>query len=250
MERILLISLALAAFCVAIKADQNDDYSSGIIPDRLSVWPKALEDYQELPGSRSPDGRYGFIYPRRNVVETISDPKLYLSRLRPFQILANVPVKYGNLCENTGSSYFVKWAPDSSDAVFYVGGKKGPFHIFAVSVKDHQHASLVDLEVPIRKLVQSSYDHSNAPRFNDYFDFIFIDEDYIRDSNNKPVEVDASWTPNDRRQVLVKCICTNDPKRLEKILWEVVFEGVWDINRACFVEHHFEQITPSRLPPY
>ena len=147
-----------------------------------------------------------------------------------------------------GSGYFVKWQTDSSAALFYVDGKKCPFHIFVVALKKGHVASLVDLETPIRKLVQASYVHSHAPRFNDYFDFIINDGDYIRDASGKIVDVEGYWSLNDHGQVLVKCICTNDPKHLSKIMWEVVFEGVWDINRSHFAQYNFGRIPQSRIP--
>jgi hypothetical protein len=245
--------LILAACLLAadqLTADQNDAYSEGVIPPRLSSWPDRLKDYQELPESRSPDGNFGFIYPKRNVVEKMDDARLYLGQLKPFRILTTLPLQYGNLCENTGSSYSVEWSSDSNGAVFYVGGKKGPFNIFVVSLKQRHAPSVVDLETPIRRLVQSSYEQSNAPRFNDYFDFIFTDGDTVDDLKGGHQEIDSFWNWNDKNQVLVKCICTDDPKRISRPLWEVLFTGTWDVAKQMFVDHHIEQISQDRLPPY
>jgi len=232
------------------KADGTAAYGMDVEPPRLAQWPQVYQDYQLLPESQSPDGRYGFIYPKRTIVEEGTDSKLFLIEQRPFRMVAEIPIEGALLADNAHGAYQVNWARNSSSVVFVVGTKWGPEAVFLIPLARNQCGPIVNLAAEIRKLIQPSYRQSNSLRFNDYFDFIFESEDYICDDRGKSVDTTTSWTVNDKNQVEITCIGTTDPKHLGPNIWEVIFHGVWDIGRSTFVRHEFTRIDQNRLPRF
>ena len=224
------------------------DYGNDVEPARLCDWPAIYSDYQLLPESQSPDGRWGFIYPKRSLVEQMgSPPRLFLVQQTPFRMVMEIPIQGAILADNAHGSYQVNWSADSSAVVFIVGRKWGPEAVFAFLVRGGHPGRTVDLVAQVRKIVQPSYVQSHAPRFNDYYDFIFADEDFMRDTDNRPVAVTTNWTLTWDRKVSIKCICTTDPKHLSEKIWEAIFEGTWDIAANGFIDHKIEVIPRSRL---
>ncbi len=75
-------------------------YDDAEAPPLKAPLPKAYAVYQLLPGSMSPDGRFGMIFPKRNVLFDMFDKgtaRLILVRLAPFRELVDIPLGHSTL---------------------------------------------------------------------------------------------------------------------------------------------------------
>ena len=233
---------------IHVIADGNDDYSAGNEPPRLTPWPDLYNNFQVLPDSQSPENRFAFIYPKHSIVEEKPlDTKLFLISQKPFRVLTEIPIKGAILAENALGSYQVNWAPNSSAAVFIVGRKWGPDAVFVTPVVSGKAGQVLNLTQEVWKLVWPDYQLSGAPRFNDQYEFIFDANDQIRNLQGVLLDESTQWTVNSKGLVTIKCICTNDPKHLDKKDWEIIFEGIWDIGQKKFLHYKIKHISQDRL---
>jgi len=219
-----------------------DTYDEGFEPKPPVPFPTEYKNYQILPGSFSPDNKYGLIYPKRSLLfEEARDGSLsltgdlYLAALNPFQILSEIPLGNSTLSASSRGSYEVDWAKDSSAVLMIESIKWGPDKVFLVPLHNGKAGKITDLTAEVRKQVQSDYDKSHAPRYNEYFDFIF-DSDYP-----------DRWRVNERGQVEIQCTCTTDPKESETNAWTMKFEGLWDRAKGKFIRKKLQRIVRTPL---
>jgi len=215
---ILILTLALLLFPLWLRAE-GYTYDDGFEPKPPAPFPAEFKDYQILPGSISPDGACGLIYPKRSVVLDLDKPGLYLAQLKPFLILKEIPLTH-DLESGAHGSYDVDWAKDSSLFLVTEGSKWGPDSVFLVTMNHGKVGSITNLITEIRKKLQSAYNKVKAKveRYNDYYDYIF-------DSDN----VEGWNIVNHNRQIDIWCICTTNPKPPRAGAWEADFAGLWDI---------------------
>jgi hypothetical protein len=86
--------------------------------------------------------------------------------------------------------------------------------------------------------VLPDFKKSKAARYNEYYDFVFEDED----------ENTAGWKLHENGHVLIDCTCTTDPKELDAHRWAVRFKGTWDIESGRFLQKDFTRIPPRPNP--
>jgi len=215
--RILSLSLLLAATVSA----QGPAYDDGVVPQPPAPFPTALKDYQILPDTASPDGKYALIYPRRDVLFSLKDYELYLVTLNPFQIRAIIPRHWSNLTANTHGSYQVIWWKDSTAVLVIEGAKWGPDKVFLATLRKGHVDSLSDLTQRVVEAVTDDFKNSGAEPFNDYYDFIFYSEGNDADA----------WRFLDSQQIAINCILTTDPKDIVEHRWTVRFQGLWSISK-------------------
>jgi hypothetical protein len=217
-------------------------YGGGEEPTPPEPLPSAYRDYQVLPGTLSPDQHFGLLYPKRSVLYELHDYGLFLVAFRPFRRLSRLPLGYSSLSLNARCDYACRWAADSSAVVFVAGSRWGPVRVSAVSLRAGSVRHRVELSTQVRRLVRPDFVRSGAPRYNDYYDFVFS-EDYL-DAERRYTEIPAEtgWVPDTTGRVHVDCLCTNSPKFLAPGDWKVHFTGVWDFERSCFTEHRLVRI--------
>ncbi len=233
MKPLVLLSLLLPLLSHAVAAEQT--YGSGYEPKPPIPFPSAYKDYQILPETFSPDKQFAFIYPKRSLLYTTMNCSLFLAALNPFHVLSRVPTGYTNLAENARGYYAARWSKDSATAVFVAGSRWGPEKVWALQVRGGKVAKQIDLTAEVRRQVLPDFKKSHAPRYNEYYDFVFEDEN------------DEGWKPDGKGHVMIDTTCTTDPKELEAHRWAVRFKGTWDIEGSKFLQKEFRRIPPTPL---
>jgi hypothetical protein len=239
-----VLSVFLALAGTSLGAEQT--YGSGYEPKPPVPFPAAFHDYQILPRSISPDQKYAFIYPKRSRLHEVPDIRLFLVTLRPFHIVSELPIQGRSLTANAHGYYTVNWAADTSASVFIVGAKWGPDQVWLTQLRDGNAAKLTDLTRVVRRQVLSNYKESRAPRYNDYYDFIFEGDDDWSVMDDGLTTLQRGWDLDSKGHVIVDTVCTTDPKELEPDRWAVRFKGTWDIASSQFIEKSITPL-PKRL---
>jgi hypothetical protein len=234
-SKICLVFILMVGGVASSKADQNDDYSSGVIPSSSRPFPEQFKDYQILPTSISPDKQYALIYPKRSVLYDLEEFSLYLVALNPFRILTIIPLYWTNLTRNSHGSYEVKWSKDSSAVIVVEGSKWGPSKSFLVTIRKGYASSITDLTDHIRFEVIDGFWKSKAEPFNAAFDILFSGVNEMDFLNSNQIQINYE--------------CTSDPKSLKKRPWDVRFEGVWDIPKGVFTSKRIIPVPPISPEP-
>lgn len=196
-------------------------------------------DDRILPGSIAPDGRYGLLYPKEEILDEIDrEDHLLLVALKPFHVLTEISPDISLL--RAHSSYLVSWAKDSSAVLVNVQAKWGPAKVLVLSIHNGRAGRVVDLAPVVEKLVRPAYKKAKAQRhgktsvepFNNEVDFIF-ERDY--EHLGTPVSAQETWSAEEPGKVIITCFCTNNPKIPDAHTWAVRFDGVWSVVRGKFV---------------
>lgn len=238
----LLIISALAT-SLAWAQSQAERYTSGEEPTLPEPIPATYRDYQVLPGSLSPDQHYALLYPKRLLIYSLSTYGLFLVTFRPFTVLCQLPLGHSNLCRNARCYYACQWAANSSAVVLVAGSRWRPERVSAVSLRNGRLVCCVELTSQVRRLVREDFVRSGAKNYNDYYDFVFS-ECYLDEGRFTEIPLERGWEPDTMGRVHVNCVCTNNPKLPGPKDWTVHFSGEWDLNRAVFVERHFNRTAP------
>ena len=206
--------------------------------------PAEFNGYELLPGTTSPDGKFGLIYPRiksdpgyANEL-SVPNPALVLVALPAGTPVTNVPLGFSTLTLGN-SSYYATWNKTSTAVLIVEGIKWGADKVFLVDIAGKPRIS--DITAEIRKILQPLFARSGAPRFNDTFDFIFDYENRLK-CERKQVVFDSGWQFGPDQTVLVNCTCTTDPKKIEPKRWTVNFTGTWDIKTGRFTATHVQDL--------
>ena len=230
-NRLQALPLALA-FILALPTlplRAQDDPAGKAALTSPEAFPAAYKDDEILADSVSPDGKYGLIFPKRDLVPDMQDPKLFLVALKPFRVLTEVP-RHNSYLYGGHNSYTVAWSKDSSVVLMIENIKWGPDKAFLVPIHDGKPGKITDLTDEVKNLVRPSYKKSRAEPFNESIDFIFEGDDH--------------WEFNPTGEITVDCTCTTDPKRLDGHSWTMRFQGRWDPAKARFVEKKLTHIPP------
>lgn len=245
MSRTFSIALAWLVLVFRVQLHAEDkSYDEGFEPKPPCPFPSAYADYQILPGSISPNGQYALIYPKRSVLYETKRPRLILISLCPFRLLLDV-ARPRSLAGNSHGYYTVRWAEDSSAVLAVAGIKWGPEKVWLVPANRARAGRVTDLTAEIRKVVSPDFKKSKAPRYNDYFDFIFESEPTQSVVTGEPF-AERGWDINAHAQVVIHCTCTTDPKEMDDPSWTVRFQGTWDIPTGRFIEKSFTRIQRGR----
>lgn len=230
-----LVVLSVFLLSLGNSVAEEETYSSGYEPKPPVPFPAELKDFQILPGTISPDQTFGFIYPKRSRLYVLERYDLFVAALKPFRTLSKISLGHSNLARNAKCYYAASWSKDSATAVFVVGSRWGPEKVWLLQLH-HRNVAKTDLTAAVRQQVLPDYKKSQAERYNDYFDFVFEEEN----------EDTSAWKLDDNGHVLIDTTCTTDPKELEPHGWTVRFKGAWDIAGGRFVEKSFKRLPPKR----
>jgi len=221
---LLLLCLLVVCGCAADRP-RDKSYDHGYEPRPPERFPKAYKDYQILPGSISPDGKLALIYPRREVVFSLPEGGLYLVKLKPFQILKEIP-EACSLAASAHGSYGVNWAPDSATVIVLEERKWGVEGAYWVRIHGGEATEPFDLASEVRKELLPYYKESGAPSYNDSIDFVFDSGEF------------NTWSPRNDGRVTIDCVCASDPREheLDEGRWTMRFRGTWDMNSWRFTD--------------
>jgi len=191
--------------------------------------PAQYADFLIASSTVSPDGKYAVIYPTS---ELCDDPKPgaddrcknYLVALKPFAILTTLATKWPEFKNKSHGGISATWKPDSSAALVTLDSKWGPGDIFLYELHDGTLTRSTNLLKKAHDLLLPDYRQAKSGRYNDYFDFIFENED----------DVPICEFTNDRARVRIRGHATTDPKGIDSRIWRGAVEAIWDIAQAKF----------------
>jgi hypothetical protein len=192
--------------------------------------PTKYADYMIAPDSRSPDGKFGVMYPKTKLCG--DDPKTwaakgckdYLVALRPFQILTTLDSEWPEFENKNHGGMRTTWAKDGSAVLVTLDQKWGPNDIFLYEIDNGKVSRSTKLLQSLRDLLVSDCKKALPGQTDDCSDFVFVAEDeegvcQFADSSQVRLHVTASTDPKET------------PGRKE---WVGTADATWDIPKAEF----------------
>jgi hypothetical protein len=180
------------------------------------------KNYLVARATVSPDKKFAVIYPTADFSES-PEAKDYVVALLPFNILRPLETKWPYFQHESHGGISAEWSDDSSVALITLDGKWGPHDIFLLEFQDGKLSRMTNILAKAHDLLLPDYRKAKPERYNEYFDFIFENED------NPICELDGV------RQVLIDGQATTDPKGIPGTrAWDARFKAVWDIAQAKF----------------
>jgi sugar lactone lactonase YvrE len=207
------------------EAESETDSSTGL-PEKYA------KDYLIASSTISPDKKIALIYPKLQAEEAAEEAnhperiKDYLVTLQPFHVLEALPTKFPYFEHEGHGSLEAEWADDSSVALITLDGKWGPRDVFLVELRDGKPSRITNIARKAHDLLLPNYRKSKATRYNDLFDFIFVEDATFKLDGTSRVLIDASaeTSPN---------MMTDDLRSSDRA-WNGHIEAVWDIPQAKF----------------
>jgi hypothetical protein len=151
----------------------------------------------------------------------------------------DLPVIIGNsttLRDRDGG--VVRWAKDSSAVIVFknnlnFGG--GAYEIYVVPIVDGKPGKVTNLESEICKIPHDDFIKDHAKEMNDMAHIPYLIQDGMQTDN---------LTFNESNQIIVDCVCANDPNDNPNDLvlvkgWSAHVTGLWDPIKGKFfkIEH-------------
>ena len=181
------------------------------------------KDYLIAGSTISPDKKMAVIYPTLEVWEaadTANHPeriKDYLVGLQPFQVLKQLDTKWPYFQNENHGGISAEWSDDSSIALITLDAKWGPRDVFLAEFRDGKLGRITNIARKAHDLLLPNYRKSRT-RYNDFFDFVFVEDASFKLEGTSRVLIDASAEtspPSDRG-------------------WRGHVEAVWNIPQAKF----------------
>ena len=202
--------------------------------------PDAFAGYELLPGTTSPTGKFGLIYPSRDALPNIPKPKLLLVALPTGDPIINIPLGNSRLIEGN-SDYYVTWNKASSAVLVVQGGKWGADKVYLARLGS-ERPGITDITGAIRQILQPCDLKSGARPFNSTLGFIFDKGTRVTWNKDNLVASDSGWRFGPGHTVLIDCTCTTDPKEMDPNRWAVNFTGTWDMRANTFTSTHVKKL--------
>jgi sugar lactone lactonase YvrE len=207
------------------EAESESDSSTGL-PEKYA------KDYLIARTTISPDKNTALIYPKLEAEEAAEGAKHperikdYLVALQPFHVLQALPTKFPYFEHEGHGSLEAEWSDDSSVALITLNGKWGPRDVFLIELRDGKPSRITNIARKAHDLLLPNYRKSKATRYNDLFDFIFVEDAAFKLEGTNRVLIDASaeTSPN---------MMTDDLRSSDRA-WNGHVEAVWDIPQAKF----------------
>jgi hypothetical protein len=119
-----------------------------------------------------------------------------------------------------------EWSNDSSVALITLDAKWGPRDVFLVEFRDGKVSRITNIARKAHDLLLPSYRKAKAERYNDIFDFVFVEDASFKLEGTSRVVIDGSaeTSPN---------IMSEDLRPSDRA-WRGHVEAVWDIAQAKF----------------
>jgi sugar lactone lactonase YvrE len=194
--------------------------------------PEYAKDYLVAQSTISPDKKLAVIYPRLEVEEAAEDAnhperiKDYLVSLQPFAILKTLDTKWPQFEHKNHGGISAEWSDDSSVALVTLDSKWGPQDVFLVELRAGNISRITNLLAKAHDLLLPNYRSAKATRYNDYYDFVFVEDTTFKLEGVNRVVIDGSveTSPN---------IMEDDLHSSDRA-WRGHVQAVWDIAQAKF----------------
>ncbi len=213
----------------SVAEEEEKDSSTGL-PDKFS------KKYLVVASTISLDKKFAVICPRLEAEEAAEEAnqperiKDYLVSLHPFQIVGELPTKFPYFEHENHGNLSVEWSGDSSIALITLDAKWGPRDVFLVEFHDGKLGRMTNIARKAHDLLVPNYRKARAARYNDLFDFVFVEDTTFKLEGTGRVLIDASaeTSPN----------ITDDVLRSSDRAWRGHVEAVWDIPQAKFISNN------------
>ena len=215
---------------VAVAADEEsqdevEDSSAGL-PDNYA------KNYLVAQNTLSPDKKFAVIYPTMEAEEAANEAnhperiKNYLVGLQPFAVIKPLDTKWPYFQNESHGGLSAEWSTDNSLALVTLGGKWGPQDVFLVEFHAGKLSRMTNIAQKAHDLLLPNYRKAKAVRYNDLFDFVFVEDTSFKLEGTSRVVIDASaeTSPN---------LMSEDLGRKDRA-WKGHVEAVWDIAQGKF----------------
>lgn len=211
---------------VAVAADEEsqddvEDSSAGL-PENYA------KDYLVAHSTLSPNKKFAIIYPTLEAEEAADEAnrperiKNYLVAFQPFAVIKPLDTKWPYFQHESHGGLSGEWSDDSSVALITLDGKWGPQDVFLVELRDGKVSRMTNIARKAHDLLLPNYRQAKAERYNDLFDFVFVE--------------DASFKLEGTSRVVIDATAQTSPNALglEPRAWTGHVHAVWDIAQAKF----------------
>ena len=206
--------------------DEVADSSVGL-PDKFA------KEYLISRKTISPDKRFAVIYPTLEAEEAADESnhseriKNYLVALQPFAVIKSLDTQWPYFQNENHGGLSAEWSDDSSVALITLDAKWGPRDVFLVEFHDAKLSRITNIARKAHDLLLPNYRKARAERYNDLFDFVFVEDTTFKLEGTSRVVIDAAaeTSPN---------IMSEDLGPTNRA-WRGHVEAVWDIAQAKFI---------------
>src|SRR5262245_16748045 len=199
--------------------EESETDSSTGLPDK---YPK---NYLIARSTISPDKKFAVIYPTSDYAQTFDGAKDYLVVLEPFRILGPLKTERPYHQNQSHGGLSAEWSDDSSVGLITLDGKWGPGDVILVEFRNGKLARMTNILRKAHDLLLPIYRKAKAERYNDYYEFVFME--------------DASFTLDGTSRVLVDANVHTSPNDLglSPDAWRGHVEATWDVKQAKFTSN-------------
>jgi hypothetical protein len=206
--------------------DEGED-SSAELPGEFA------KDYLISRNTISPDKKFAVIYPTLKAAEAADEAnhperiKNYLVALEPFAVIKPLETKWPYFQNESHGGLNAEWSDDSSVALITLDAKWGPRDVFLVEFHAGKLSRMTNIARKAHDLLLPNYRKAKAVRYNDFFDFVFVEDTSFKLEGTSRVVIDASaeTSPN---------LMSEDLKPRDRA-WSGHVEAVWDIAQGKFI---------------
>jgi hypothetical protein len=192
-------------------------------PDAFST------DYVLPKDTVSPNGKYGLIFPDRELSD--NPGRDFVVALDPPQILTLLETDQPDFEGRNHGGYSVEWSDDSSVALVTLDGKWGPHDFVLLELQNGKVTRTTKLGAKIRQLLEPDYRKAKAEPYNDYYHFVFESQDpgipFCTLEKSALVQIDT--------------VATSDPKSTHG--WRARLRAVWDIRTAKVIQQQVTRLS-------
>ncbi len=192
------------------EAESETDSSTGL-PDKYA------KNYLIARSTISPNKKFAVIYPTSDYAQSFDGAKDYLVVLEPFRILGPLKTERPYHQNESHGGLSAEWSDDSSVGLITLDSKWGPGDVLLVEFRDGKLSRMTNILSKAHDLLLPIYRKAKAERYNDYYDFVFME--------------DASFTLDGTSRVVIDANVHTSPNDLglSPDAWHGHVEATWDI---------------------
>jgi len=199
------------------EAESETDFSAGL-PDKYA------KNYLIARSTISPNKKFAVIYPNEDFGDAASEGEInnYLVRLEPFAVLRPLDTKNPYVEHESHGGLSAEWSDDSSVGLITLESKWGPGDVLLVEFPNGKFVRMTNILRKAHDLLAPNWRKAKAERYNDYYDFVFMEDASFQLDGTSRVVIDANvhTSPNDLG--------------LSPDTWRGHVEATWDVKQAKF----------------
>jgi sugar lactone lactonase YvrE len=183
---------------------------------------KHAKNYLIARSTISSNKKFAVIYPTDDYYQSSDNAKDYLVALQPFAILKPLDTKRPYFEHESHGGLSAEWSDDSSVGLITLDSKWGPGDVLLVEFHNGKLSRMTNISRKARDLLLPIYRKAKAERYNEYFEFVFMEDASFKLDGTSRVVIDAEvdTTPNDLG--------------LSPRAWHGCVQATWDIAQAKF----------------